>query len=314
MLGIAALLRAVGFALWITTPSYAAFAAGFVLWSIRSALRSGTFEALIYDELAAAGAESSYGHTAGRAGTAALLANVSATALAAPMSAIGGYALVGWVSVAVCLVDAMVSASFPQRPRARRADGTVRGYVRALRIGLREALTRPPVRSLLIVLVWLGIGAFDEFQPLIVRGYGTPTAAVPLLLAAQGVVLATASWLAGCWWRASARRLGTAVTAAAGALAAGAMAGTPMGFIGLTAALAVTTFLSVAAGIRLQHTIAENARATVTSVAGLGTECVALTTTIAVGATGSALSIGAAVALLAVPLALLGPISARLLR
>lgn len=43
------------------------FAAGFVLWGAGSALASGTWEALVYDELVAVGATSEYARLVGRA-------------------------------------------------------------------------------------------------------------------------------------------------------------------------------------------------------------------------------------------------------
>ncbi|MGH3926287.1 MAG: MFS transporter, partial [Pseudonocardiaceae bacterium] len=60
LLVLSSLLYAAGFSLWTAVPSYAAFAAGFVLWGISGALMSGTFQALLYDELAVHGAASHY--------------------------------------------------------------------------------------------------------------------------------------------------------------------------------------------------------------------------------------------------------------
>src|SRR5690606_3866281 len=45
------LLAAIGYALWVAIPSFASFAAGFVLWGAHSALQSGALEALVYEEL-----------------------------------------------------------------------------------------------------------------------------------------------------------------------------------------------------------------------------------------------------------------------
>lgn len=55
LLAVAAASRGAGFALWLVAPSYAGFAAGFLLWSVKSALTTGTLEALVYDDLAAVG-------------------------------------------------------------------------------------------------------------------------------------------------------------------------------------------------------------------------------------------------------------------
>ncbi|WP_246485783.1 MFS transporter [Kribbella qitaiheensis] len=65
MLGSA--LSGLGYASWILLPTYAGFALGFILWGISSALISGTFEALVYDELAARGTAHKYAGLIGRA-------------------------------------------------------------------------------------------------------------------------------------------------------------------------------------------------------------------------------------------------------
>lgn len=306
-------VRAVGFALWVAAPSYPSFAIGFVLWGLSSALRSGTFEALVYDELTAAGAVASYGRLIGTAGTIRLLANVGATLAAAPLVSFGGYALVGWVSAGVCVADAVVSWSFPERPRVERVDGGVRGYLRTLRDGLVEAHRNHAVQSVLIVLVWLGIGAFDEYLPLLVRGYGVPTDIVPLLMAATGVVTAGASWAAGRWSGARSGWPAAVLLAGSMALAIGALVEHPAGFVGLTAAFTAVTYVTVCAQVRLQHAISGDARATVTSVAGLGAECAALTTYGAIAGLSAWLSIAQCIAVMAVPMALLGLAVPRLL-
>ncbi len=56
LLLVASPARGTGFGLWAFFPSYPAFAAGFVLWGAGSALRSGTMQALVYEELERAGA------------------------------------------------------------------------------------------------------------------------------------------------------------------------------------------------------------------------------------------------------------------
>lgn len=310
----AGLIRAAGFALWVTVPSYPAFAIGFVLWGMSSAFRSGTFEALVYDELVVAGTEDQYGRMIGTAGTIRLLANVGATLAAAPLLILGGYVLVGWVSAAVCLADAMVSWTLPERPRIRRVDGGVRGYLRTLQAGLAEARRNRAVFGVLIALVCLGVGAFDEYLPLLLRGQGIPTNLVPVLLASLGIATAAASWAAGRW--PAARRHIPAIVLLLGAvsLATGALVHHPVGFVGLAAALTAATFVTVCAQIRLQYAISGEARATVTSVAGLGTECAALITHGAIAGLSVWLSISGAIAAMAIPMLILGLALPRLLR
>src|SRR5207244_1529653 len=95
LLSVAAVLRAAGFVLWVAVPSFAGFAAGFVLWGMKSAFTSGTWEALVYDELAAAGAADRYPRVLGRIEVLGTLGVVVGVAAAAPLVAIGGYPLTG---------------------------------------------------------------------------------------------------------------------------------------------------------------------------------------------------------------------------
>ncbi|MGH8909648.1 MAG: MFS transporter, partial [Egibacteraceae bacterium] len=66
-------LQALGYVLWLTLPGFPAFAAGFVLWGLGGALVSGALEALLYDGLAAVGAEDRYALVQGRVTAVGLL-------------------------------------------------------------------------------------------------------------------------------------------------------------------------------------------------------------------------------------------------
>lgn len=195
LLALAALLRAVGFALWTLVPSYWAFAAGFVLWGVRSALSSGTRDALLYDELAALGATDRYAAISGRAATVATAANLCATALAAPALALGGFPLVGAASVAVCLGSAAVALSFPARPRGATTDGGFTEYLATLRAGLAEVRRHTRVRhAALIAAAVPALTALDEYLPLLARTMVDRAEAVPLRVYA-GYALGSV-WLA----------------------------------------------------------------------------------------------------------------------
>lgn len=84
LLWLAPLLTATGFTLWVTIPSYGAFALGFVLWGAGGALGSGALEALVYDELDRLGAADRYARVMGRARAAGLVAVMAAMGLGRP--------------------------------------------------------------------------------------------------------------------------------------------------------------------------------------------------------------------------------------
>ncbi|MFI1484186.1 MFS transporter [Streptomyces sp. NPDC020747] len=329
------LLTATGFALWVFAPSYWAFALGFVLWGAKGALGSGALEALVYEELDRLGAADRYGAVMGRARAAGLVAVMASMPLAGPVFAFGGYPAVGLASVLACLLTAATAARFPEHREAADAakDGDARregpgddpgggpgdetgerpggapgvgpgdGWTRTLRAGLAEARGDRSVRSALLLVpavtaVW---GALDEYTPLLVRDTGVAESAVPnwLLLIWAGATVG--GLLAGVG-----RRLGTGgfaglLAVSAVALAAGAWVRTPAG-IGLVA-LSFCGFqlASVLADARLQDRIGGTGRATLTSVAGVGTDLTTIAVYGAYGVIGSATTHGAAFALFAVP-------------
>ncbi|WP_206323183.1 MFS transporter [Streptomyces sp. HNM0575] len=127
LLALAPLVTGAGYALWTWLPSYPAFAAGFVLWGVGSSLRSGTLQALVYEELGRRAATDSYARLLGRSQAMGTTATAAATGLAGPVMHIGGYAAVGAASVAVCLLGALTGLGFPESRASGRASGSDRG-------------------------------------------------------------------------------------------------------------------------------------------------------------------------------------------
>ncbi|MFI9771435.1 MFS transporter [Streptomyces sp. NPDC052415] len=300
LLWLGPLLSAVGFALWVLVPSYAAFAAGFVLWGISGALGSGAMEALVYDELDRHGAADRYARVMGRARAAGLLGVMAAMAAAGPVFALGGYRAVGAASVAVCLLAALTATRFPE-DRNRKGDDE--GWAATLRTGLTTARTDRSLRGALLLVpavacVW---SALDEYSPLLVRETGVPDGFVPYALLLIWAAVTAVSLLAG-----PAERLGTTgftwlIAASAVALALGALTRTPAGLALIAVAFAGFQLATVLADVRLQHRIEEGGRATLTSVAGLGTELLTVLVYGAYAVAGDHASHGAVFALFALP-------------
>ena len=273
----AGLLEAAGFALWAAVPSFAVFAAGFVLWGLGGALASGAMEALLYDGLRVAGHEHRYARVSGRVTAAGLVAQVPAAVAAAVLFPLGGYPLVGWVSVAVCLAAAALAARLPEaRGPAGDDDDDGLGYLATLREGVREAVGRPAVRTAALVLAALaGLDAVEEYFPLLANGWGVPTGLNP-----AATLVITLSGAAGAALAARAGRLpgwGLAglMLAAGVALAGAAALDRPAGIVLVAVFYASYRLVLVVADARLQAVVAA-ARATVTSVAALATELSAL--------------------------------------
>ncbi|MEH0442756.1 MULTISPECIES: MFS transporter [unclassified Streptomyces] len=323
------LLGAAGFALWVLFPSYWAFAAGFVLWGARGALGSGALEALVYEELDRAGAADRYAGVMGRAHALGQVAVMAAMGLAGPVFAAGGYPAVGAASVLACLLCAATATCFPEHrtpasagsdggdepaggdaggDRGTDADGGERDEDRArtprtalsLLTGLRR--DRPLLGALLLVpavtAVW---GALDEYTPLLVRETGAADAAVPYLLMTIWAGVTAGSLLAGAAERLGRTGLAAVLAGAALALAAGALTGAQAGIALVGLAFGGFQAATVLADVRLQQRIEGGARATLTSIAGLGTELVTVAVYGAYGVLGARFPHGVVFALCALP-------------
>lgn len=320
LLVLSALLNAAAFSTWIVAPSYPGFAAGFVLWGVGNALMSGTFEALLYDELAALDADDQYARVSGWANSGSMIATLAATIVAAPLFSLGGYPLLGWVSVAVALGQAVIAAGLPVAPRvaesddtgeisaqgAERSGGVLRRYLAMLRAGVAEVTRERLVRrGVLLVALVTGLLAFDEYFPLVAREQGVGIDLIPLLLALTIVGQAIGTSLAGRTAGMRGRTVAGALVVAAASMAWGVYAGDWLGFAALGAGYGVSANVMIVIEARVQDAISGPARATVTSVAGLASEtfAVAVFTGFALGAAWFTTSVMAMA--LMVPLALL---------
>jgi hypothetical protein len=311
LLVLSALVYAAGFATWLTWQTFAGFATGFVLWGLSSSLMSGTFESLVYDELVERGAAGAYPTLTGWAHSTAMLANLAATALAAPLLAAGGYPLVGWASVAICGGQALLAATLPVSLKARRpshesplaeTERAASRYLAMLRAGIAESRHQPDVRRvLLLAAAMVGLTAYDEYFPLVARAHGVTTSDIPLLIAIIVAGQAIGTAVVGRTARLPARAVGAVLGAGALLVSLGALATPYAGFVAIGVGYGLLNNAMLVGETRLQDTITGPARATVTSVLGLLEEVVALLVYGAFAVGSQVLGFPHLVALLAVP-------------
>nr|WP_255430123.1 MFS transporter [Streptomonospora sp. PA3] len=243
----------------------------------------------------AAWVSQTYTRLIGRSRAAATTGVMAASVLAVPVLAWGGYTAAGTASVLAALLCALAGRALPTggdrergaRHRDRASGGHGGGAMRSLRTAAASALavgggalaevrgSRSARRALLLLAGLIGVsGAMDEYVPLLARSAGLGTPAVPLALLAVSAGAVVGGWLAGR----HTRLLAPALAVAAGCMAAGALAGRPAGLLLLAVSLGVTEWAGAAAEARLQDSVGEDARATVSSLAGLGTEAVTVLT------------------------------------
>ncbi len=312
LLVISAGIYALAFSAWMLVPTYPGFATGFVLWGLSSAIMSGTFEALLYDELAARGSQAQYARVVGWSHSAAMVANLVASVAAAPLYALGGYALVGWTSVAIAGVQAVLGATLPVTTHrdgasveavAWATETMAARYVVMLRAGLREASRAVDVRrTVAISAVLVGLTAYDEYFPFVARENGVATAMVPWLvgLAVFGQAIGTA--LAGRTAGMSPATMAWVVVTGGSLISLGALVSPVLGFAAIAMGYGLLNNAMIVSEARLQQVITGPARATVTSVAGLATEMVALTVYLVFAVAAGLASVSTLVALLGIPI------------
>ena len=272
---LASVLQAVAFVVWTAAPELWAFAVGFVIWGVAGAMVSGASEALVYDGLAAVGAEAGYVRVNGAMTAAELLVQIPTALAASALFAVGGYAAVGWASVGTCLAAAALALRFPEAPRRATGDGD--SLAGTLRQGVAEAVHRPGLRLLVLAVALIGgLDAVEEYFPVLAGEWGVPTTAVPVAVLVIALAGAAGAALGGRADRLSSGVL-LAVLAAAGLLLAGAaLWARPAALAAVALFYALYLGVLVVAEARLQARIAGAHRATITSVAGLGIELASL--------------------------------------
>ncbi|MEV6557055.1 MFS transporter [Nocardia sp. NPDC051756] len=239
LLVLSGVLLTAGFALWTLVPTYPGFALGFVLWGAAGALVSGTFEALLYDDLAARGEQSAYARILGYTRAASETAIVVGIVAATPLYLWGGYALIGWSSVGFAALHTAIALSFPSAPKAVSAadideledaesladeadpvvpldrdqpEGPFARYLTMLKTGVGESFRVRAVRNgVLLGALLFGITAFDEYFALLAESVGVSTAIVPLLVGLTVLGSLGGSLLAGRTEAMSGRTMAIAV-------------------------------------------------------------------------------------------------------
>jgi MFS family permease len=268
---LAQLAWGAGFVVWLLWPHFWGFLAGLVLWGIKSAFTSGTFEALLYDELKAKGRADDYTRIYGRTRAVQAFAVVLA-ALGAAATARYGYRLELVASLASIALAIASALSLPAAARARPAGD--HDYLLHLRQGLELSLREPVVLSILVfgaIVVALG-GGIEEFWPIFGIKVGLTRTVIAVFVGAQNSVEMLASLAAHRIARLTTRRLYGLFTLAGLMLAAAAGLFSAPAMLLLIAYSGLLKMIEVVFEGRLQHAIPSDRRATIGSVKGFAGE------------------------------------------
>lgn len=283
LLAASSLLQGIGYVVWLVFPGFWGFLAGFVLWGASSALHSGTFEALIYDELAAFSHEEDYAQVIGRA-EAASLAAVFVSGLAAAALAGFGYVPILAASIAACLAATLAALSFPRAPAVEAAAEP--DCFAHLADGLRQVVHNPALAALIgfIVFATAFEGALDEFWPVFERELGLSNMWIAVVASAACITDAIASAIAHRFrgWSPRAFYLLNAATGLV--LVATAVIFVPAAVVLLLVFNALWRIVDINFDARLQDAIETRTRATVSSMKGFAVETAATGLYLVVGA------------------------------
>ena len=268
LLAIGQIIRAAGYACWLLFPSFWGYLAGFVLWGIKGALQSGTFEALVYDELDRRGAGDDFAKVIGRARAGGIAAILVAMLAAAAVQSFGGYVLLMLLSIAAVIAAAVVALTLPPAPRAQSTGET--DYAAHLRQALRETLRTPAILRPMLVLVtlWTLGGSLDEFWGIYGEEAGLSREAIPIYYAATYATSAVAAALAYRLSGTPAAALYGVAILAGGVLMAAAQMMSPMGMLLLAVFAGLVKLIDINFETRMQHAIPTERRATIASLAG----------------------------------------------
>lgn len=268
-------IRAAGYLCWALFPGFWGFLIGFIAWGIESATSSGTFQALVYDELKLLGKESEFTKVIGRCRSISFIAIVIASVLASPAVALGYPVIIVLSSLAV-LVAGIIILSLPRAGHAESARETA--YWEILSIGIRELKNKPGLWHLLIFLALATAlpGALDEYWTIFADQSGLPKYGLGLFLALLSGAEAVGSFLAYRMEHYSNRFFYTVF------VLNGLILGLAAWWFAVPALLLLVVFslsftlMQIVFEGRLQHAIESESRATIASVSGFVTEIGAL--------------------------------------
>jgi len=271
ILFVGQLIRSLGYASWLLFPNFWGFLVGFVLWGTKSALTSGTFQALIYDELKLFNREKEFTKILGRTKTISFTAILVASALASPAILLG-YPFVLVLSSIAVLIAGIIIATLP---KAQKVESThEKEYFSLLKQGLVGVFKNAVVFRLIMFLSLafaLG-GALDEYWTIFANEAGLPKYGLGLFLALMSGSQAIASFVAYRFEKRT-NKFFYLLFLLNGILlfVAGYLFNIPALLL-LIAFSFLFTIIQVVFEGRLQHSITSTTRATISSVSGFFTE------------------------------------------
>ncbi|HEX2560233.1 MFS transporter [Phenylobacterium sp.] len=301
ILCLAQVARCGGFVVWLAFPSFWGFLGGLALWGVKSAFTTGTYEAVVYDELRSVGREGEYAKVIGRA-HAIQAAGVLAASLGAAGAIRFGYPVVLWASVASGAVAATCAAILPRAPKL--AEVHVGGFAAAVAEALRN---RAVLGFMIPLLLATGLGGvLQDYGPVIVQDAGLSASQIALYMVALSAMKLIVSAFAHRWRKLPPGWFGYGFLAQAALLGLVAAFLTPVTAWLLIVTAGVFKTMEINLEARMQDASPSAVRATMGSLRALGSSAVFGGAVMGVGALAQAASYRLGLAALAGALAVCG--------
>lgn len=287
LLAAAFSIRGVGIATWLVWPTFGGLVVGAVLWAIHDALASGSWEAMIHDQLTAIGDERHYASVMARVSQSSNLGVAAGTIVGAGLLWLDvELDVLGWLTVAAHLPSVALVLRLPDARWVAAAD--VEGepeeeqvglgaWWRTLRAGVRQARTTPVLAHLVVLGALLeGLFLFDEYVPLLARDRGGSDGAAAVIVLVVWFGLLAGDEVAARRPGLRGRTIGTLVVTGTAVTATALLTDAVWTLALLAVGYLVHEVAWIPTDARLQERAEPQTRATVTSVRGFGSATVAM--------------------------------------
>lgn len=318
---VGSLVRACGYLTWLAYPELIGFALGFLLWSLGSAIHSGTMQALLHDVLVEQGRGAEFARIYGR-GKAMDSAGVLVAMGIGGFLAQYGYEEVLLLSALAPILGAVLVLGYiTEPPRSHPADEAA--FVDTLATAIRAIFgNRALVMIAAMLIFFMGAsGVVDEYLGPLLREPGVLSLGViGVLYGAILGVRAIGAALAHRLRQLSLRQIGMVSVAAHLLLVAGMTGNLLWLSLACGVYFAAIGAVEVLLETSLQKEIEVHARATITSVAGAGLEIWGIALFLLIGFRAEAVGWAPAIAFVAIIAVLIsavlayaaGPVTARM--
>lgn len=268
---LANLLRGIAFIIWMLSPDYAGFAAGFVLWAIGGAFQSGSFEAYLYDHLKSIGKTKQYGNIYSRSEGLTLAGMVFAYLLATLIGQ-DNTSLLYALSITITFICGILALLLPkERIHSEDEEQLSSGHIRT---AIGHVQRSPRLLRFVVTISFFGaaMGAIEEFVPLYYKEIGLSSNTIAIVLTISLAASALLTLLLRRAHEAASTRWVALVGISAVAVIAGSVLPTLYAVITFFVFMRILIAAEIAYSASLQHEVSSNVRATTGSLIGLADE------------------------------------------